>query len=288
MSQSRDETRAGYEARMLRVVQYIHANLNGDLSLDRLADVACMSRFHWHRVYHSMTGETLANAIRRIRLHRAAGYLLRSDKTIEDIAGHCGYPSVQSFNRTFKAGMGVTPGAFRKDGAELPTLGLTKNGVFAMYEITIKDEPARHIAAVPHKGSYHKVGEAFEKLSAIFTSRNLWPKSGEAVGVYYDDPSSVAEAELRSHAGMVVSADVEVSEGLEPVDLPAGPHAVLRYVGPYAGLDTPYTYLFGEWLPKSGREVRNSPSFEIYLNSPQDTPANELITDIYLPLEPAK
>src|SRR5262245_16154905 len=75
-----------YEARLLRVLAYIHDNLDGDLSLDRLADVACMSRFHWHRVFRAMTGETLADAVRRIRLSRAANALVSEERPIEEIA----------------------------------------------------------------------------------------------------------------------------------------------------------------------------------------------------------
>ncbi|MEM9127216.1 MAG: AraC family transcriptional regulator, partial [Pseudomonadota bacterium] len=68
-----------YEDRVLRVLAYIHENPAGDLSLDALADVAAMSRFHWHRVFRALTGETCAQAVRRIRLHRAAGWLVRTD-----------------------------------------------------------------------------------------------------------------------------------------------------------------------------------------------------------------
>lgn len=57
---------AEYEVRLLRVLAHIHDHVDGDLSLDALADVACMSRFHWHRVFRAMTGETLADAVRRI------------------------------------------------------------------------------------------------------------------------------------------------------------------------------------------------------------------------------
>nr|MCU0854535.1 AraC family transcriptional regulator [Paracoccaceae bacterium] len=49
-----------YEDRLLRVLDHIAENPAGDLSLDALADVAAMSRFHWHRVFHAMTGETAA------------------------------------------------------------------------------------------------------------------------------------------------------------------------------------------------------------------------------------
>ena len=45
-----------YEARLIRVLDYIHDHPAGDLSLDNLADIAAMSRFHWHRTYHAMAG----------------------------------------------------------------------------------------------------------------------------------------------------------------------------------------------------------------------------------------
>jgi AraC family transcriptional regulator len=68
-----------YEARLLRVLAYIYDHLDGDLSLDRLSDVACMSRFHWHRVFRAMTGETPAEAARRLRLIKAANALVHED-----------------------------------------------------------------------------------------------------------------------------------------------------------------------------------------------------------------
>jgi len=42
--------------------------------------------------------------------------------------------------------------------------------------------------------------------------------------------------------------------------------------------------LLGAWLPKSGRELRDAPCFETYLNSPQGTPPEELLTLIHAPL----
>lgn len=56
-----------YERRLMRVLDYIHDNPAGDLSLDALADVAALSRFHFHRVFRAMTGQTVAQAVRRLR-----------------------------------------------------------------------------------------------------------------------------------------------------------------------------------------------------------------------------
>jgi AraC family transcriptional regulator len=46
-----------------------------------------------------------------------------------------------------------------------------------------------------------------------------------------------------------------------------------------------YDWLFGQWLPSSGREAADAPIFEDYLDSPRDTLPTELRTDIYLPLK---
>jgi len=90
---------AEYEARILRVLSYMHDNPAGDLSLDRLADVAAMSRFHWRRVFRAITGETCAQAVRRMRLHRAAGWLVQTDRVLPVIAADAGYPNPGSFSR---------------------------------------------------------------------------------------------------------------------------------------------------------------------------------------------
>ena len=104
------------------------------------------------------------------------------------------------------------------------------------------------------------------------------------VGIYYDDPGTVAPEALKSHAGVLVDQSFEMSENLEDVKTPDGRMAVMHYKGPYAGLKAAYDYLFGEWLPKSGEEMREAPSFEIYLNDPMDTAPDELLTDIHVPI----
>ena len=104
------------------------------------------------------------------------------------------------------------------------------------------------------------------------------------IGVHYDDPNVVAEAELRAHAGLWLSDGASIPDTLDTVTLPAGHCAVLHYKGPYTAIKVAYDYLYGDWLPKSGQEPADTPPYELYLNSPADTPESELLTDIYLPL----
>ncbi len=129
-----------YEDRIVRVIEHIHANPAGDLSLDALADVAAMSRFHWHRVFRAMTGETAAEAVRRVRMHRATFWLIAGDP-VADVARRVGYPSARSFARAFAELQGMTPSAFRERGQSLSPLTLISKGQTIMFDITIRPEP---------------------------------------------------------------------------------------------------------------------------------------------------
>lgn len=273
-----------YEKRLMRVLEYIHANPAGDLSLDALADVAAMSRFHWHRVFQAMTGETCATATRRIRLYRAACWLIETDDPVAKVAKRCGYPNVQSFSRAFQTAFGKPPVQFRNRGDLTSPYLQIKKGEYPMFPVDVLNAPSRRIAAKSHLGPYPEIGSAFQQLAAVFSARNLWGQAAGMLAICYDDPDAVAPENLRSHAGVIVNAEFEMPEGLESVDVPDGKMAVMHYRGPYAGLKAAYDYLYSDWLNGSDEELRDAPSYEVYLNDPMDTKPDDLLTDIYVPL----
>ena len=274
----------GYEKRLIRVLDHIHANPAGDLSLDALADVAAMSRFHWHRVFRAMTGETAAQTVRRMRMHRAAVAVISGADQVAAIAADVGYPSAASFTRAFTDVYGMTPLSFRKRGDLRPFLPPLRNGETLMHPVTIRSDPARRLAAMPHSGPYHEINRTFEKLGATLGARGLYPQTGPMVGVYYNDPAATPPADLKSHAGVEAGPDMPIEAPLEEVGLPAGRLAVLTFTGPYAGLPAAYDQLYAIWLPASGEDPADRAAFEIYRNSPMDTPQEALITEICLPL----
>lgn len=274
-----------YEKRLLRVLEYVYENLNGDLSLDTLADVAALSRFHFHRVFASVTGETVVQFTRRIRLERAARELVLSDVPIAEIAVLCGYPNPRSFARAFREHYAQSPSAFRAKGIPIPPLRLNQNGEFEMYDVTIQDLPARQIAGLPHRGDYMEIGQKFEAAMTSVLTQGFGERVRGMIGLYYDDPKSKPLTELQSFAGVVVSDAAGLSAPLEATSLVGGKYAVLRYVGPYPGLHKAYDYMFGEWLPKSGEVPRDQPPYELYENSPQDTKPEDLVTLICVAIE---
>jgi AraC family transcriptional regulator len=280
---------ASYERRIHRVIDHIHDNPAGDLSLDALAGVAALSRFHFHRVFRAVIGETASQSVRRIRLNLAAAHLAQGDQPLEGIARMVGYPNLSSFARAFSDAYGMTPLAFRKRGELRPMTRLisptSSPKDYPMFPVEVRPFPALRLAAMPHKGAYFEINRAFQTLTATMASRGLFAHAGRMVAVFYHDPNSVPVADLRSHAGFEIVSDTAIDPPLEVVRLTGGRHAVLTYTGPYAGLPAAYDHLYATWLPASGQEPADSPSFEIYLNSPMDTAPEKLVTELCLPLK---
>jgi len=222
--------------------------------------------------------------VKRLRLHRAAGYLAQTDMSIDEIANKTGYHIVQSFTRIFKKEYGLPPAQYRARGSHIRFRQQSIEEVKAMYDINVRQFPKMKVASLPHKGSYIDIGKAFDTLFGTLGARNQLKPEMRMIGVYYDDPEVVPENELRSKACVIVDKGFELSEPLEEEELAAGSYAVLTYKGPYSDMLAAYNWFYGEWLLQSGKEAANTPVFEEYLNNPRDTAPADLLTDIYLPL----
>ena len=273
-----------YEERMRRVLSYIHEHLEEDIDFATLADVACLSPYHWHRVYRAIKGETLAATVKRLRLHHAAGRLANSKMSIEEIAVRAGYGSVHAFTRAFTGAFGMPPATFRKTGSHTQFMGNHGDTVMTEHPVEIRELKALRLATLPYTGHYMTIGKAFDQLFGWFGSRGLLSGPVLSVGIYFDDPDSVPEDQLRSRAGVEVAPDFKVEPPIEAFVTDAGRYAVLTHKGPYSNMKSAYQWLYGKWLPQSGREPANAPCLERYLNMPGQVPPAELLTEICLPL----
>src|SRR5580692_2939940 len=111
-----------YQGRILRVLTHIQEHLDESLDLEELARVACFSSFHFHRIFAAMTGETIADHVRRLRLERAALELRAGGKPVIQVALDAGYEAHEAFTRAFKAAYGVSPTEFRRATGPLTML----------------------------------------------------------------------------------------------------------------------------------------------------------------------
>ncbi|MFZ0063920.1 MAG: AraC family transcriptional regulator, partial [Pyrinomonadaceae bacterium] len=98
-----------YNRRINTVISHVRQNLDGDLSLDTLSRVGCFSKFHFHRVFKSITDETVNDMVVRMRLERAANLLRTVPRlSISAAAFEAGFTSAPVFSRAFRKHFGVS------------------------------------------------------------------------------------------------------------------------------------------------------------------------------------
>jgi AraC family transcriptional regulator len=101
--------------RLTRVLDFIEAHLEDQLTIDRLARVACLSRFHFARAFKAATGQPPHRYVSNRRLQRAKGLLAQSDRPLADIALALSFSCQANFTRAFRDATGRTPGQYRRD-----------------------------------------------------------------------------------------------------------------------------------------------------------------------------
>jgi AraC family transcriptional regulator len=100
--------------RLFRVLDYIEANLEGDLTIDRIASIACLSRYHFARSFKQAVGQSPHRYISAKRLDRAKVLLVRSNLSLVDITLNLSFSCQANFSRAFRRATGQTPGQYRQ------------------------------------------------------------------------------------------------------------------------------------------------------------------------------
>jgi AraC family transcriptional regulator len=280
------------------VLVHIQQHLDEPLRLDGLAAIACFSSFHFHRVFRGMVGESVKEYIRRLRLERAASQLKTSKEPVTQIALDAGYSSHEAFTRAFNAWFGTSPSGFRalrhrrlrevasglhyRQQHPVTQFRALRGG--ANMKVEIKEIKPLRVAFMRHVGAYSQVGATWDKLLPILGKDGRLGGNPMFIGICHDDPEVTAPARLRYDACVTVDRDFRGEGDAGTQTVAGGEYAVTTHQGPYNKVGDTYAALLGQWLPRSGRELLNTPCFEVYLNSPENTAPEDLLTDIYAPL----
>ena len=289
-----------YRRRMLRVLVHIQQHLDDSLALDDLASVACFSPYHFHRIFKGMVGETVQEHIRRLRLERAAGQLKLSGRPVIHIALDAGYESHEAFTRSFHALFGRSPSAFRSARRTLPLPAAPSDVHYAPgkpargfkttqpgrrpMDVTIKPMAPMRVAFMRHVGPYSTVGETWDRFLPVLGKDGRLDGECMILGICHDDPEVTPPERIRYDACVTVDESFMPDGEIGVQVIPGGDYAMTTHFGPYEKVGETYARLFGQWLPRSGRELRGTPCFEVYLNDPHSTEPEDLLTDIYVPL----
>jgi AraC family transcriptional regulator len=106
-------TRSQLYRQLSRAMDLIHASADAATSLEELATEACMSKYHFLRLFRIAYGYSPHQYIQHLRIERACKTLSKEDTTVSELADLLGFSDSQSFTRLFTQRMGVSPTRYR-------------------------------------------------------------------------------------------------------------------------------------------------------------------------------
>ncbi|MBL0387773.1 AraC family transcriptional regulator [Tumebacillus sp. ITR2] len=290
-----------YRERIQVTLDYIEMNLDRPITMNELANVACFSVFHFHRLFVLTVGDTAADYLRKRRLSKAAVALLNSNRRVIDIALEHGFQSHETFARAFKREFQMTPVECRKRRISLalqpvatlaPLSRLPEGGILMTPNIVTK--PAFKLIGYGletniNEGQNHTDIPAFwnryitEELGANVPNKlrpevelgictNFQPETGQFTYVI----------------GFETDTSENVPDGMICVTVPEATYAV--FTTPKASdrefsssIQNTWARAFQEWFPTSGYEQAGTGEFEWYDERCMSETDKQM--DIYIPIQ---
>jgi AraC family transcriptional regulator len=289
-----------YEVCIQRTLDYIEENLHERMTLERLAELACFSPFHFHRVFHFLVGEAVMDYVRKRRLTHAALRLLNSDEKVIDIALDLGFQYQESFNRAFKKFYGVSPRQYRITNSipkylhQKAYLNMNRSTGGLSMEMKLVTKPAFHIIGYDLK-TRNTDGENNREIPKFwqhYMQNNLGAKipnplnKNEELGLCTD--YNTATGEFVYMIGMEVAEGTAVPEGMSYRSFPEMEYAV--FTTPKAtdenfpaSIQSTWVEIFSNWFPDSGYEHDGTVEFELYDERCYGKEDKQI--DIYIPVK---
>ena len=259
-----------YIERISKVIDYIEEHIGTKLQLSELADIAMFSKYHFHRIFKSVTGENLNEYIKRMKMIKAYR-LLQVDKTIsiKELSITLGYNSTANFSRDFKDFHSISPTDAKLTDKLLEERVLDKRN-------QPLDIDYKGIEFIPDKYILYKkittgydiqlIPKVFDELYQLALQNNF--KIEQFIGIGYDDPDYTPADKCKYDACIVVNQN-DISKNIECNSkiIKGGKYAIFRFEGHKNDISSAWDYLFKEWLLNSQFIPADRPHLEMYLHS---------------------
>jgi AraC family transcriptional regulator len=284
-----------YQARMLRVLDHIDQHLDHDLDLEAVSAVAAFSKFHFHRQFKATFGLSLHRYVQLARMRRAAGPLADGEgASITEIAFDAGYETPDAFARAFRQRFGQSPSEFRKRPdwvSWLQAFGPLNRArsrlmkqTFHTDEVTLREVAPTRVALFEHRGDPATLDTTIQRFIAWRKASGLSPKNSTTFNIWYSERRPANPADYAMDLCCGTDQPIEThGHDVRAGEIPGGRVAVLRVTGDTHNLEPAALFLYRDWLPASGEEMRDFPIYcqRFFL----DEPAGATAAELYLPLK---
>jgi len=252
-----------------KALWYIESHSEKGLSLDAIADAACVSKYHLLRAFQAATGLSVMRYLRGRRLSRAAERLAAGAPDILAVAVDCGYGSHEAFTRAFREMFGKTPEAIREqrhlhDVSLLPAITLERGAPMTIDPPRFVETQAMLVAGIAER---YQTGEAGARIP------EQWQRFSGYLGGIHGQVGSVTYGvcyNTDDEGGMDYLCGAEVSDfGSLPATfsrlrLAPSRYAVFWHGQHVSAIRGTWNVIWNEWLPNSGHRAVDAPLFERY------------------------
>ncbi|MFM4985386.1 GyrI-like domain-containing protein [Aeromonas veronii] len=295
------ESALDYRKPVFKAMDYISHHLDDNPGLDEVAAAAAISTFHFHRIFKTMVGETIAGFTRRLRMERAARRLLASPQSdITTLALAAGFSSSQNFAKAFRLHFAMSPSEYRQQqgGNWKSKIGNdplpfdTYDGL-VMHPVTehpgllqgasVRLMPARRVAYMRRLGPYGKetCEQAHRDLLALFASDEAMTPAG-TLSLYWDIPDITDETRCRTDVCIELGPEIPAGRQLTTQTIAAGPYVVCQFIARGDQLVACWETAF-RWVVGQGLNCDDRPCYEQY-HSSTDSDRDHYVFDICIPL----
>lgn len=303
-------TNEKYEQAILSTLVHVQTHLEGDLSLDVLAERAGFSAYHFHRIFRDAIGEPVKEYVRRLRLEKAAYRLKVSEEAILSLAIDAGFKTHESFTRAFQRQFGITPNEYRDNFLKASharkkqmqpkyiadynmkdETGLLPNGSTSKQ---VRLEPLRPIivAFVRHVGAYDKLLDKGSSMSVLWEELFAWGNTNGLInadslliGIPQDDPSVTPPEKQRFDVCVQIPEFRNPSGHIGCQTISAGTFGVGRHYGSFDNLADTYLHVYDSLVTTGKHKLRAQTPLEVYSYSQVKGDIRIHFTDVYLPVE---
>ena len=254
----------------------------GDIpSLEECARASNLSKFHFHRLFRLVTGETFAQMTTRLRLARGASALDDRPGAVTDAAFAAGYSSSQAFAKAVKRESGLTASDLSADPDRLTRALQIFSAVDGPRDLTVELVSLDPFTVIAKRteGLYPNLNATyFDLFGAIENPKDVRAILGRPLGDIEDD-GLVFDCALLLNAQ---PSDLQDDIALQAID--GGSHLRVRHVGGYDGLSDRLDDAYALLLSDAGLAPADQPCLFHYLDDPETVAEDDLRTDMYLPV----
>ncbi len=297
-----NKSRQIYIEKINTVQDYIEKHLDGEISVQKLSQIASFSEYHFQRIFKQFTFESLYSFIKRLRLEKAV-FLLRCNRklTIQDIALSVGFSNQASFAKALKEKYHLNASQIKEmNDLEINQLISEKrtNGKVLtndLYynnpiELNIQIMEPLKVLYTRYTGAYRGNSDLFSKL---FTKLYCFADINKLVSqvtkwfvVYHDYSDLTAEEKLRLSVCMSIKDDVANQGEFGCMELAGGRYAVGKFLIGAEEYQGAWNYMIFRWLPDSGYMPDDRLCFEYYPPQEKEDDHTRRVVEIFIPITP--